>query len=224
MLLKVYVYTKCKYSNYINALTYLLQRQPKWLREIFKKPEFSYWIKCVLALNKSKEALKIIVKEKFKHFIKMFGDEDFDIFLQCLNDNNVKSIKSNTTNRQKRTWECRHQSCVTIFIKVLEEHIPNQTGKWTLKVTSGQSTGLVDDQKSSLSTSELALPKASNDDNPASGICDRVGRLYIYTDSQQEENTCDSLESLDISHLIKLMRSCKQFNFDDSAKIYDGVR
>lgn len=176
-----------------------------------------------MAQTKTREALVIVVRRTFEKLIETFtcNELEFLEFLECLENQNVFSIKvggkekrNNTFQKgrkmkaqNKSIWQCEHSKCGSIFKTLLEKYIPNQANEWEInKACAAGNSETKTDKKKFSSEDRIWL----------------LAKLYKYTDSRIEENK--TLRDLDISQMIKLQRSCSMFDFEDSFKLYDEVR
>jgi hypothetical protein len=171
--------------------------------DIYDK-EFQNWLKGVFGLNTTRNALCEHIFDKLDEDLKDIPPSELKQFFICLNLNGISRLR--TQRKGGKQWGCSHDKCKIL----MERFVNNHEQKNVLKLKWKETT---------LSESIGKL----NPENQAEDFNWKVMKLYMHLDKDEAIENYTSLKCLDISRVIKTMRSCKLFFPDGSLEPYDKV-
>lgn len=177
--------------------------------DIYDK-DFQNWLKGVLALNTTRQVLCKIICDGLRKFISELPDKShLPQFLCCLKENGVTQLKPKKSDGKNipYAYGCRHEQCKTLFKRFFDQH--REMGKQVLKWEIFLDQEGINECK----------PNTGDEDN----MLWQISRLYMFADKGESVTEYKSLDDLDISNVIKTMRSCKLFYPDGSLQLYSEV-
>ncbi|XP_045200930.2 uncharacterized protein LOC123554700 [Mercenaria mercenaria] len=198
--------------------------------------KFQNWVKGILALNTTRKALKTTVEKKWTEFISALPETErsqMETFVRCLNRNGICYFKS-WRKEKNITWQCDHKVCRAL----LEKFIKLDTSTRKLKIEydrKAENTKYESDQcppENKPDDAEMLDPGVNSNEsenlvNANSQYGDsqdmvwQIAKLYIF--GEKGGGTYKSIDDLDISKIVIMMRSCELFTFDGSLHYYDEV-
>ncbi|XP_053383833.1 uncharacterized protein LOC128550020 [Mercenaria mercenaria] len=169
--------------------------------DIYNK-EFQNWLKGVFALNTTRDALCKCVVEKLGDYIKDIPKETLEQFFCCLRLNSIMQLK--TQKKGKIRWQCEHEKCRELMDSFVKKHADRRILKYQWTLMQAQ-TDLSQSNLESMDSSDVINQYGGNK------LIWKVATLYMFVEKGETTKRYQNLDDLDISKVIKIMRSCEIF-------------
>ncbi|XP_060552154.1 uncharacterized protein LOC132713529 [Ruditapes philippinarum] len=173
--------------------------------DIYNK-EFQNWLKGVFGLNTTRTALCECISDKLDNVLSNNSNEELYQYFLCLKANNISLLNTKSKGSTDKRWECEHESCRDIMRYFIDNHKQGHKLKYTW----------------------APLGKSENHGTAGGGYhCKElkwnVIKLYMHIENEDVMKQCTSLDNLDITHVIKIMRNCKLISTNDLDEPLDEV-
>jgi hypothetical protein len=171
--------------------------------DIYNK-DFQNWLKCVLGLSTTRTALIECISDKLdaalEHIFEQTSTSSFNLkqYFLCLETNNIHRFKANA--KGVKRWRCSHSECQALMTYFIDHHFDGSSLKFKW------------DKKACSSTAFF------NIDNQDLDSKWKIIMLYLYIEKETALEHYTSLNCLDISHILKLLASCKLISPGSSTK------
>ncbi|XP_053383835.1 uncharacterized protein LOC128550021 [Mercenaria mercenaria] len=182
------------------------------------------WVKGILALNETRTALCGCIDDKLEQFISEVPNQQknhLEQFFLCLEKHNIQQLKQlklpnqSRIKKKKKNFSCEHELCSILMKRFIKIHDDNQilcdSYQW---ITVPSQTGST--------TIERPIRDKSKKEETKERIW-KITSLYMVIDKGDNIQQYQGLDDLDISKVVKIMKSCTIFVPDRSLKLYDAI-
>ncbi|XP_060567612.1 uncharacterized protein LOC132726320 isoform X2 [Ruditapes philippinarum] len=161
--------------------------------------EFQNWLKGVFGLNTTRTALCECISDKLDNVLINNSYEKLHQYFLCLKTNNISLLNMKSRGSTDKRWECEHKSCRDIMRYFIDNHKQGHKLKYTwVPLGKSESNGTV--VGGGFHCKELKW---------------NVIKLYMHIENDEVMKQFSSLDCLDITHVIKIMRNCKLISTND---------
>jgi hypothetical protein len=165
--------------------------------DIYNK-EFQNWLKGVFGLTTTKTALCECISDKLDNVLSKKSYEELHQYFLCLKVNNISMLNTKSKGSKDKRLECEHKSCGELMRYFIDNHKQEHKLKYTW---------------APIGTSERFVK--TDGGYHCKELKWNVIKLYMHIEKEDVIKQCTSLECLDITHVIKIVRNCKFISKND---------